>query len=115
MDLEWIRRGLEKPGKTKAGLAKAMGNLHPSQASRLLDGKRHLKAAEVAKIAAYLGEGPPNGHPPRALPTNGLPTPEEIAEARKVQAIMFKLAGVPQNDQSLAASLEIVRALKAAG
>ncbi len=115
MDLEWIRRGLEKPGKTKAGLAKAMGNLHPSQAGRLLKGERQLKAAEVPKIAAYIEEDPPGGHQPRALPTNGLPTPEELAGARRAQETLFRVANVPPTDAVFAALLQIARSIKNEG
>jgi len=110
MDLEWIRKGLSKPGKTQAGLAKAIGRSE-SVASRILSGEREIKSREIPKIEAYLGDSP-NGHA-KAMPSGGLPTPEEIAEARKVQEILLKIAGVPQDDKSLAASLEIVRRVKA--
>lgn len=112
MDLEWIRKGLKKPGKTRAGIARAMGGINPSQVTRLLAGKRQLKAAEVPKIAAYLGESPPNGHIHISQPTGGLPNPEEIAQARRAQEILFKIAGVPIDDRSLAASLEVVRTFR---
>src|SRR5688500_5223908 len=53
MDIDWIRKGLSKPGKTQAGLAGALG-IHPSGVTRLLAGHRQLKAAEIARAAAYL-------------------------------------------------------------
>jgi phage repressor protein C with HTH and peptisase S24 domain len=53
MDIDWIRKGLAKPGKTQAGLAGALG-IHPSGVTRLLAGERQLKAAEIARAAAYL-------------------------------------------------------------
>ena len=55
MDLEWIRRGLEKPGKSQRGLAEALG-IDPAGVTRLLQGKRQLKAAEIDKISRYLDE-----------------------------------------------------------
>jgi transcriptional regulator with XRE-family HTH domain len=59
MNLDWIVNGLKKPGKTQRGIAKALGR-DPAAVTRLLAGERQLKAAEIAKIASYLGEAPPN-------------------------------------------------------
>jgi transcriptional regulator with XRE-family HTH domain len=56
--LDWIRRGLRKPGKTQAGLARALGR-SPSAINNLLSGKRRLRADEIATIARYLEEPPP--------------------------------------------------------
>src|SRR5262245_5267625 len=56
--LEWIKRGLDKPGKTQTGLAEALGRTQP-QVSRLLRGTRDLKEREIAIIAEYLEEEPP--------------------------------------------------------
>lgn len=53
MELDWIRDGLEKPGKTQRGLASALG-VDPSAISRLLAGTRQLRAAELPVVAAYL-------------------------------------------------------------
>ena len=73
MDLDWIRRGLERPGKSQLGLAEALG-IHPSGVSRLLDGKRHLKANEIAQVKNYLG----GDEQPEALP----PSDADIARIR---------------------------------
>lgn len=55
--IDWIKEALaQKPDKTKAGIAAALG-IHPSQVTRLLKGEgkpRRLQAAEIVKIAAYL-------------------------------------------------------------
>lgn len=51
--LQWIRDGLQKPGKTKSGLATALGR-QPSAVTALLKGERKLKADEVAVVARYL-------------------------------------------------------------
>jgi len=56
--LDWIRRGLRKPGKTQAGLARALGR-SPSAINNLLSGKRRLRADEIARVARYLEEPPP--------------------------------------------------------
>lgn len=52
-DLEWIKLGLGKPGKTKAGLAKAIGRA-PSAITAMFNGGRRLQLSEVPKVAAYL-------------------------------------------------------------
>ncbi len=62
MDLGWILIGLKTPGKTRAGIARALG-LKPPQITRLLQGTRRLKADEVQKIATYLGVDPPKTIP----------------------------------------------------
>jgi hypothetical protein len=55
MDIEDIKRGLKRPGKTQRGLALALG-LDPSGVNRLLKGERQLKASEVPIVRAYLDE-----------------------------------------------------------
>lgn len=62
-DLTWIERGLAQPGKTKAGLARALG-IWPSAVSAMLRGNRRLQLDEVVKAADYLEVDPP-------LPGNG--------------------------------------------
>lgn len=57
-EIEWIRKGLEKPGKTQVGLAKALDRA-PSAISNLLKGARELKQREVGLIAQYLEVEPP--------------------------------------------------------
>jgi transcriptional regulator with XRE-family HTH domain len=59
VDLSWIVEGLKKPGKTQAGIAKAIGR-NPSVVTYLLQGKRELKAREIATIARYLEIDNPN-------------------------------------------------------
>lgn len=58
MDLDWIREGLTRPGKTQRGLAAALG-IDPSAVSRLLTGRRRLRADEIVAVAEYLGVRPP--------------------------------------------------------
>jgi repressor LexA len=53
MDIDDIRRGLQKPGKSKSGLAEALG-LWPSAITALLNGQRELKAREIPIVARYL-------------------------------------------------------------
>ena len=48
-----IERGLEKPGKTKGGLAAAMG-VRPGAVSEILAEIRLIKATEIAPIIDYL-------------------------------------------------------------
>jgi phage repressor protein C with HTH and peptisase S24 domain len=62
MSYEWIREGLKKPGKSQAGLARALGR-DPAAVSRLLNDGRQLKASELEIVKQYLGEAGPKGSP----------------------------------------------------
>src|SRR5947209_9304674 len=57
-ELDWIRKGLEKPGKTQTGLARAMG-VAPSAVTQMLKGQRDLKYRELRPVIDYLGVAPP--------------------------------------------------------
>jgi repressor LexA len=52
-DIRMIERGLAKPGKTKGGLAAAMG-VRPGAVSEILADARLIKASEIAPIIDYL-------------------------------------------------------------
>jgi hypothetical protein len=56
--IRWVERGLDKPGKSRKGLATALGRF-PSAVTLLLKGGRDIKAHELPVIAAYLEEPPP--------------------------------------------------------
>jgi phage repressor protein C with HTH and peptisase S24 domain len=64
-----IREGLARPGKSQKGLAAALG-VDNSQVSRMLAGKRHLRAYEIPTILAYLEMGtlPTSGRSRTAIP-----------------------------------------------
>jgi repressor LexA len=53
VDIRMIERGLQKPGKTKGGLAAAMG-VRPGAVSEILADTRLIKASEIAPIIDYL-------------------------------------------------------------
>src|SRR5580765_6690486 len=53
LDIKWIERALKKPGKTKGGLAAAMG-VRPGAVSELFSGIRLIKASEIPLITEYL-------------------------------------------------------------
>src|SRR5450631_3146771 len=53
MDIRMIERGLTKPGKTKGGLAAAMG-VRPGAVSEILADIRLIKASEIQPIIDYL-------------------------------------------------------------
>ena len=53
LDIRLIERGLAKPGKTKGGLATAMG-VRPGAVSEILSGIRLIKASEITPIIDYL-------------------------------------------------------------
>lgn len=55
---QWIRKGLEKPGRSGRGLA-AVLRIDPSGVTRMLKGERKLRLDEVQKVADYLGVEPP--------------------------------------------------------
>src|SRR3981081_364458 len=53
LDVKMIERGLQKPGKTKGGLANAMG-VRPGAVSEILSDARLIKASEIQPIIEYL-------------------------------------------------------------
>jgi len=53
LDVKMIERGLEKTGKSKGGLAAAMG-VRPGAVSELFSGIRLIKASEIEPIVEYL-------------------------------------------------------------
>src|SRR6202161_2996047 len=53
VDVKMIERGLEKPGKTKGGLAAAMG-VRPGAVSEILADARLIKSSEIQPIIDYL-------------------------------------------------------------
>ena len=53
MDVEMIERGLKRTGKSKGGLAAAMG-VRPGAVSEILSGIRLIKASEIQPIMGYL-------------------------------------------------------------
>jgi len=53
LDVAMIERGLEKTGKSKGGLAAAMG-VRPGAVSEILGGERLVKDSEVIPIMEYL-------------------------------------------------------------
>lgn len=76
--IQWIERGLQKPGKSKKGLASALGRF-PSAVTKLMQGERAIKADEIPVISDYLDEPPP------AMPgLDTRPRPEvvRVAEGR---------------------------------
>ena len=54
----WLNSGLGKSGKTKGGLAKAMG-VRASAVTELLAGVRQLRVSEIVPAATYLEIDPP--------------------------------------------------------
>lgn len=58
MFVEWLRAGLDRPGKSQRGLADHLG-VSESVVSRMLSGQRELKARELERIASYIGSPVP--------------------------------------------------------
>lgn len=70
MGYDWIREGLKKPGKSQAGLARALGR-DPAAVSRLLNDGRQLKASELEIVKQYLGDTQCGDYePPHKAATN---------------------------------------------
>jgi repressor LexA len=102
LDVKMIERGLSKPGKTKGGLAVAMG-VRPGAVSEILSETRLIKAAEIQPIIDYLelnavpimgrvGAGASIGPEHEQVPPEGLgevELPFPIAE----ETIAFEVVG----------------------
>jgi repressor LexA len=102
LDIKMIERGLAKPGKTKGGLAAAMG-VRPGAVSEILSEARLIKASELAPIIEYLelnavpimgrvGAGASIGPELEQMPPEGLgevELPFPIAE----ETIAFEVVG----------------------
>lgn len=56
--LEWLKLALSRPGMSQRGLAEHLG-VDESAISKILHGRRRLKADEIPRAAAYLGSSPP--------------------------------------------------------
>ena len=56
---EWLRTGLDKPGKTNTGLAAVLG-LPQSRVAEMKAGRRKIKASELNVIAEYIEEPIPS-------------------------------------------------------
>jgi len=54
----WVKTGLGKPGKSKGGLAHAIGKTG-SAVTKILNGTRAIKVEELPVIASYIDEAPP--------------------------------------------------------
>ena len=59
--IEWIKSGLEKPGKTKRGLAAAL-SVDPTIIGRIVKGTRRVRADELGTISSYIEEPVPIRH-----------------------------------------------------
>lgn len=55
---EWIASGLDQPGRTQVGLARAIGK-DPATITKILAGTRRIQADEIAIAAKYLALDPP--------------------------------------------------------
>ena len=102
LDVTMIERGLAKPGKTKGGLAIAMG-VRPGAVSEILSEARLIKASEIQPIIDYLelnavpimgrvGAGASIGPEHEQVPPEGLgeiELPFPIAE----ETIAFEVVG----------------------
>ena len=94
MTVDWIRAGLKHTGKTRSGLAKALGR-SPSAVTDLLNGHRRLRADEIAIVAEFLGI-----EPPRLLGGGSRPMPED-ARVIRTEPRPFTLADMAGSQRSV--------------
>ena len=69
IDIEWVRSRLSQTGKTQRELAAGVG-LDPSAVSRLLDGRRRLRADEIPKFRAFFEQTAPHTTNPPSRPSS---------------------------------------------
>lgn len=77
MDIDWIREGLKKPGKTQKGLAEAL-RLDPAQVTRILKNGRRLRADELDKVREYLESAAAPSLAARDLPVSRTSMPRDV-------------------------------------
>lgn len=87
--LKWIERGLQKPGKSRKGLATAIGRF-PSAISLMMKGGRAIRTDELPKIAAYLDEPPP------AIPGLNFQPAEDIQPVSEGRLLPVTMVGPVQ-------------------
>src|SRR5258706_2686211 len=102
LDVTMIERGLEKPGKTKGGLATAMG-VRPGAVSEILSGLGMIKASTITPIidSFELNSGPIMGRVGAGAgiePEHEQVPPEGLGEVRlpfpiSEETIAFEVAG----------------------
>ena len=94
MDAEWIKAQLQAhPDKSQAGLARFLG-LDPTKVSKILTGKRQMKASEISKIEAYFATVP--------LANSSTPTPAHSSGTSfEVEGMEF--AKIPVYDAAFSA------------
>ena len=98
---QWIEDGLRRPGKSQRGLARHL-KVDDSAISRILSGRRAIKADELRKIQDYLGVPIPQVRP-------GVPILAE--QTTHVRVIMVMAPGFwrsPMSPKSLNPSRETV-------
>ena len=106
MNTAEIREGLKLPGKSRIGLAVALG-IDVSQISRLLNGKRHLKVCELPKIREYLYGGPVS-----LLGDNDAGTADVSAKQRLVHLEAIRLLLDESERQGIDAPSIIMKSLR---
>src|SRR5262245_41871496 len=84
--LEWIKRGLAKPGKSGKDLARMLG-VGEDIVSKMRTGKRQPKAEEIPLMEAYLGE-------PAPTRSNLLPPNLDFTDATSFDIVGWIEAGV---------------------
>lgn len=90
---DWIRRGLAQPGKSGKGLARALG-VTDGVVSRMVHGKRPIKADELPIIAEYLELPIPSSHDAAIAPKID-PAPDTNRVRRKLNSDTPEVRLVP--------------------
>jgi hypothetical protein len=85
MDIKLIEQALKKPGKSKSGLARALGK-HPTAVTNILKGDREIKAREMPIIAEYLElQVPPYDEVAK-------PAPAELSAVETIKSVLERVA-----------------------
>ena len=107
MDVQTIERALQRPGKSKSGLAKALG-IHNSAVTSLLRGKRRIQLHEVPKIEKYLGlaDSVPIVGVVRAGAEAYFPEPANLGRARRIEGSGADTVAVEIQGNSLGAEFD---------
>lgn len=85
----WANLGLKKPGRSKGGLAQALGRSN-SVVTKILQGERPIRLDEIPRIAAYIDEPPP------AIPGMDFRLRQEVEEVRESRLMPVTTVGPVQ-------------------
>jgi plasmid maintenance system antidote protein VapI len=105
MDIKLIEQALKKPGKSKSGLARALGR-QPSAVTDILKGGREIKARELPIIAEYLELRVPEYN------EVAKPTPAELSAVETIKSLLERVAELERRTAVMESVMREIGALK---